>query len=697
MDTVKSIINHIKTLEDYDKFLYISNLGNLNYKKVLDSFNEYRSDYYFEIVLLIVITGIKNGCAPVNDLKYKGAFLIFDEIKSGKIVIETIAKLLKIGDALRLPDNDIEYFRNKVLLGKVLNKYIKDVNNSINDVIDLGYRAVLDVLTYCSFSYDKNQSLYSSIELDYNNSQLYSYIEWYDGASLFLKELFKDSRLKNDRISLPLNNMHIEKILKPFIKISKLREYEMYVDYFDYSFCIDNNRIIIDCSNAPLAKAIDLGYIMDNLSFVNVVTGHEFNKNNNIESLASFCLNNKFITLQRRNDYGYKRYSFVVNNAVNILLSQDFLLEEETYIRDTLIKELLISYDEYKNFRVSNEITLFDITRFRRIFVVLSEILKRQGMSEEEKYNTLTQPLTKDMFKRLLGNNFDELKVDELIDLFDFNNPNNIKDLLYSPIIKINDRIIASIDLIGYSSLERNAIQTAKKRAFKEDKFRVINNRTEYVEDILERACKLSDIHIITNVEALNYSYNGLKGEIDALIYDDGNIIIVECKSPTSSTNGHELKAIFDYLKKAEKQLDLSLSAFSDPAFYNQKLLQLGISIKPRKIHTLICNTTRSFNGYKMGVHPVRSIKELYNYLETGIIDIDGKSFLIKKGNNSYEQLLDYISDSTFIYDLIQSLVRGNSKFYYGGYNFIFNNYSLSVFNLKNIFNQKYSTIKNDK
>ena len=76
-----------------------------------------------------------------------------------------------------------------------------------------------------------------------------------------------------------------------------------------------------------------------------------------------------------------------------------------------------------------------------------------------------------------------------LLNLFNFYDSNNIHDLFYNPFVVINDNVILSPYLCSCSFFERNAILIAKKKANTEEKFKVINNRKEFIEIGIQNLC----------------------------------------------------------------------------------------------------------------------------------------------------------------------------------------------------------------
>lgn len=192
----------------------------------------------------------------------------------------------------------------------------------------------------------------------------------------------------------------------------------------------------------------------------------------------------------------------------------------------------------------------------------------------------------------------------------------------------------------------------------------------------------------------MSFSYKGKKSDIDALIYNDDFMIVVECKSPTSSTNIFELRSIFSYLTKASKQLDLSVNALNDDFFYETKMLEWGIPCKKRKIYSLICNAQREFNGCKIGNHPVRSVKELCNFIVSGNIIMCAKEYHVRNSNDVFESIINYLGENNFIFDAFDNMSAYNEIFHIGKYKFECQKFAVNLEDVDKTYALKYKMIK---
>lgn len=693
MGLIEETINEICRLDDTAKISVLLSKGNCDYKKVLRCFNDFRDSYYFDIVLFIVFVGIRTNNKPIYDLKHKGAFLLLEDSEKSDTIIDGINRLLILESQIELPTEDVIYLKTKQKFGHIVTRYRKDVSNALEHINNYGLKGVADLLSFCSktLNMDNYNPLHGS--RDYNDDNNYTYLEWCDGTSLLLKEILKTNIcVSSKNKQFIYRNKGIDKIIKPFVKYSIVKEYELLCDYFDYRMTFNKKQLRIECDNIELAKSIDLAFIMDSQnSLASAIELAKKESDNNAKSLSSFLNDNSIVELVPKDDFIFPRYVYKINTAVSSFLGCNFILDDEKVILGEIIKELLISYNEIGSFKIKDTLSLLDITKIRRLFLVIAQLLSNTPMDENVFYNSATQLSSLEDIKKMMKGLYpDNNVVNDIVDLFDFNNPNNVSDILYCPFIQIDKHVLYSPILFAYASLERNAIQLAKKRSKEEAAFRVINNRNEYVEFFLSEICKKCSIDCLTNNEKLNYKYNGRDGEIDALIYNDDYLIIVECKSPTNSTNIHELKSVFDYLKKAEKQLDLSVRAFSDTSFYSSKMKELGIIDRPRSIKTLICNASRSFNGFKLSNHPIRSIKELYNYLDTGEVRIGSSSYNVRIGDTPFEWLINYISQYSYIYDIFDCLSDDSFRFYADGYDYSVQKYGLDIYKLKKVFASKY-------
>jgi hypothetical protein len=161
-----------------------------------------------------------------------------------------------------------------------------------------------------------------------------------------------------------------------------------------------------------------------------------------------------------------------------------------------------------------------------------------------------------------------------------------------------------------------------------------------------------------TNV---NYSFNGVKGEIDVLAVIDDCIFIFECKNSLHPCNPFELRTTYDYIQKAANQLNRFCDLWKQESFrqYLVTKIKAGNPL-PSQLCMCIVTGNRMFSGLREQGHSVRPIHELCNIIRTGEISLDLYDFsdqrlaresvsikLWKKDRFSAEDLLNYIQEDS--------------------------------------------------
>ena len=152
------------------------------------------------------------------------------------------------------------------------------------------------------------------------------------------------------------------------------------------------------------------------------------------------------------------------------------------------------------------------------------------------------------------------------------------------------------------------------------------------------------------------YKYSGKSGEIDVLVVSDEELIVIECKAPLMPTSNFEMRAIFEHIEKASKQLDLSQSAFEDDGF-RKKFFRDNIKLdgKKRIIRTCIVLGNRLFSTWAGNKHPIRYIHELDMVLNNGEIQSPFTKWSIWQGEKyAHDDLVDFLNQEGQLMQIMQ-------------------------------------------
>jgi Holliday junction resolvase-like predicted endonuclease len=180
------------------------------------------------------------------------------------------------------------------------------------------------------------------------------------------------------------------------------------------------------------------------------------------------------------------------------------------------------------------------------------------------------------------------------------------------------------------------------------------------------------------------FTYNSQKGEIDLLVYTDTEILFIECKSPLAPTSMFEIRASYEHIEKANKQLDNILNAFSDRRFAKQFLSQFGLKYLNQNYRTCILFGNRIFSGYRYSHHPIRYVYELNTLLTTGKITSNVGEWKIWKGEYyTHEDLIRFLDeDNSFITLGFRAMQKVQRYMHIKGKKVIFQTYALNQLSL---------------
>lgn len=272
-------------------------------------------------------------------------------------------------------------------------------------------------------------------------------------------------------------------------------------------------------------------------------------------------------------------------------------------------------------------------------------------------------------------------KVDEIYELLSYN-ANYKFDIQYTPFLEIGSNVIFPTSILACSNLMRNTIAYSYL-----SKNEIVNN-DKGVEPLVKvcencfRKCSYG-YEIFTNKK---FKYKGKKGEIDVLVISDSDVIIIECKEPLVPTSNFEMRATFEHIAKAQKQLDLSKEAFEDDGFRNKFFRDsLHMNGKHRHIYTCTVLGNRLFSIWSGVKHPIRNIYELEMILNNGEISSPFAKWSIwKKSKYSHTDLLDFLNqDGVFIKIMQDSMDRYFNKLTFSGKTIQYESY---MWNMRKLF-----------
>lgn len=396
------------------------------------------------------------------------------------------------------------------------------------------------------------------------------------------------------------------------------------------------------------------------------------------------------------------RYRFEIPTALlNAMAEQKVvgkvqLFKEEAFELEHFSKEMCMNTNELYEKKVTQNCNAYDILLCQRFFRIMYYIQKYVYQNERD-IKVILQSLIPSMNKKnlkaflllLLKNS---QKVDEVYDLLSYD-INYKFDIQYTPFLEIGNNVIFPTSVLACSNLMRNTIAysyLSKNEIVNED------GGKEPLVKVCEncfRQCSYK-YEIFTNKK---FKYKGKNGEIDVLVVSESDLIIIECKGPLMPTSNFEMRATFEHIEKAQKQLDLSKEAFEDDGFRNKFFKDsLHMDGKHRNVYTCTVLGNRLFSIWSGVRHPIRNIYELDMILNNGEISSPFAKWNIwKKGIYSHEDLIDYISQDGVLIKIMQdSMDKYYNKISYGGKSVLYESFMWNMKKLYELCDEKLKIIE---
>lgn len=494
--------------------------------------------------------------------------------------------------------------------------------------------------------------------------------------------------IKNDKVYKVVPEYvlsdEIENIILLGCKIAELQEWEVCMDYFDYQLQKSDRVYTISACDEYFEKSIRLGFVRSRMQEEVLYIKEMPNLQDvpSISEISDLAIEKLGDTLIKTKGKG-KGERYIIEFPEQLF--DVFRGNNSGFFREEILeiahcaKELVVPSEELFLKKVTENCTLQDVILFKRLFIVMDSIAEKlifKQKNQEKIVNSLIPGFRKEMLIQLLYKFLgDKEKIEEILQLFTYKKSVKL-DLQYTPFLTVGDGLLTAISLAAKSNLLRNCIAysylTGNQIVNKDDK--------EWLVEECKHIFKENhpEYSVFTNV---SFTYNKQHGEIDALIISDNDIFIIECKCPLQPTNNFELRASYDHIIKASKQLDNSKMAFEDDSFRKNYLKARGVLDRKRVVHTCILMGNRLFNGYSIHNHPIRYIYELDMVLNNGHIDSTvGVWRVWEREEFSNDDLLNFLSPNyKIVKSSFSSMRKLNEFMFVDGKKVIFETY---VYNL---------------
>jgi len=731
---MKEIIDKIKmALEEKKDYRFIKDIladmstdvSNSELKKLENPIRDFSEKDVNEILACIIIYCYLKGDEGIDFPRKRGLFAYYTSWIGTEIILSW---LLDHKEEMRFSEDMQRYLIHKYEV-RWLADYYKECDTQIDGIIrehdnkkkqytlngiTLESNIVVELLVISEFVFrmaegresNKAHALELSHELDYNLPQYFS-VEEIGAAVSYVISRYAGVIKTDNYLWLDVNAIKDDLGLANLILMAAKRnlvvEWEVLVDYYGYDIEAVKEGTYRIVDKNEYEKSIQLGYIETSIQ---EQARNAFNFKSPEEVLYLFKIAEKFREypdlLFELVDSGteFERYRMLFCRPLLELIvpknyeTPEFFMEESVEIENAS-HELLISTKELLEYKITDLCNVKDIILFKRFFIFVSYTQQVFLEDHRDDIETLVKSIVPS-FRRLELKSLltlfvgDEKKAENLIDLYCWRG-NGKLDIQSTPIIKMNDEQYYLVPFVlASSNLIRNVI-------VKERKMQNHNTNSDGVEEPLERYAVALFKYKNDFFSCRQHCYFNFKqnpSEVDLIVWTDKHLYLIECKNSILPTSPFELRTTYDYIKKAEKQLDLSRAAMTDKSYATSLLKNWGIPIKEYEIHTLILLGNRIFaapNGFR---HPIRYIHELYMVLTGGIINSSFGKWRCWENEKFVEaDFIRFISDEDpLANDFLDAMSPFTMFVNYGNYRIERESYSLNIakhweLNDKNLFN----------
>ncbi len=704
-------------LSQFNKEMYIelknqkNGLSNRDKKHILKIFTNSKLETKENILKAIICYAIWKPDEAISQARKKGIFRYKVFGNKGKTKARYYLEyLLSNKEIFGFSETTSKYLKQKYKF-----EWLEFFYNKTEEKIDIEIanhyqQRIRKCIQGVSFESSLHKELFAYIDMffllgkqtstgyDHNTLSTYSQEKIAEGVSYLLFkyiEKYGISTKKNYCVdSSYINSDRIEKLILLACQINYVLELELLIDFYDYDICNEGKNIILRSRDETLEKSIQLGYIkqqmQEALFFSSQYSKHE--EDVGLVTLSKLIVDELGGKICKHIDNGIlERYRFEIpTNLLNKVVEQSVvgkiqLYKEEVFELEYFCKEMCMNANELYEKKVTQNCNAYDILlcqRFFRIMYYIQEYTYQNERNIKVILQSLIPSMDKEKLKSLLFMLLkSQQKVEEIYDLLSYNVKYKF-DIQYTPFLEIGSKVIFPISVLACSNLMRNTIAYSY----------LSKNEIVYDDNGVEPLVKVCvncfrkcsyGYEIFTNKK---FKYKGKEGEIDVLVISDSDVIIIECKGPLVPTNNFEMRATFEHIAKAQKQLDLSKEAFEDVGFRNKFFRDsLHINRKCRNIYTCTVLGNRLFSIWSGVKHSIRNIYELEMILNNGEISSPFAKWSIwKESKYSHTDLLDFLKqDGVFIKLMQDSMDRYFNKLTFAGKTIQYESY---MWNMRKLF-----------
>jgi hypothetical protein len=624
----------------------------------------------------------------INVIRKKGLFRYSKYINRKCIVKNIASELFEICQIYGCLSVEFEnYLRSIINFSTVLDSYNAFDKLFINEIKSFennypGKSLIKTLLSYADYLFLSDYL--PTAEKDLSNISGRTKEEISLAASFlihFYTKRIRDKRINVSEVSVAYIKSNISKLIIPSCYYLDFREMEILIDHFGYMCEQKSDRLLIIPPTEGFEKAIRVGYIRTGIQGLNDVMSHNFESVSMQEFVEELSKTN-FSFLKLVDSTGYSRYRLEMPEPVYEYIIENFIKPNTFFLEEILhlsisSKEQLLSFDDLHNITIKSDLTLFEFLKIRRVFflfyMLFKNELKKQGKIETDVLiRSLIPIFSEARLRDFINKLYPEGKIDSFLDVVCWEpGIESILDLQYQPVLFFENEYLIALSIFANSNSLRNLYASE----YKKNNINLL--RDGEVDPLVNKLVESLSEASIECYPQVSVGYT----DIDVMAIYDNVLFVFECKHSLHPVNLFDLRTTFDYIKKAEKQIDLVIDDFNKGELIKRIEKRLKINLnKIEKIQGTIILSNRLFNG-NIFKYPIRNIREVDNMLNVGTMKTsDGTFWLWENKKLSLDFLSDFLSKENKLVNLIYDSLSKRKMIYEFAKPIIeFNSYNLKM------------------
>jgi len=613
------------------------------------------------------------------NIRRKGIFR-YSKYTSKKCIVDSLAsEVLDICEKLGYVSNDnIKYLKSIINLKNLqfsyndIHKFILGEVKSFKNKYK-GKSIIKSLLSYVDYLFLSNhypESITDPMELTSRTKEEIS------SAVSYLIYFITEKNTLNITDTTYVSEEYIKsgeigRIIIAACYVSDFREFEIMIDHFNYECIVVGDKLQIRPYSEDFEKSIRIGYIRNQLQYYNDILSaedtEESSKSVSIEELVDeLNKQDEFNFFQYTETHNYPRYRVEIPEPifefiVERFFKPDLLFKEEIIYLAKVFKEQLLNPDDLKNIKIRDNLSIMDFIKIKRVFSLFyllftKQIYKKEKVDNEILLRSLIPVYPEKLFYNFIEKLTSTENIDTFLDIVCWEpGSDTLFDLQYHPILYFNNHFLIPLTILVNSNSIRNLFASEYKQ----------NNKNLFTDGSIDALVeKLSSSFDKAGIQ--NFKQTSIPNtDVDLFAVFEDTLFLFECKHTLHPVSAFDLRTTYDYIKKAEKQLEYLNQEFSKGNLVKALEAKYKIDLTNiRNVVSCIVMSNRLFNG-NVFKYPVRNINEIDNFLNRGTMRTnEGEFWLWQEEKLTLSDLLEYFSLESKLVKLLYDSVSARTLTY---------------------------------